>query len=125
LWRCAPVLNSLLSGAHFIGQWPRAPGHHNPPLDGFTIRRTGDLPTKVRIVMYLAHFPDQFKVLPELGVLSLLRGPRSSTKYTSQPMSLVSKKTAERASSRLFGTISKSKASKIKLTGDLFVPMIN
>ncbi|KAF9463399.1 SWI/SNF complex protein [Collybia nuda] len=50
-----------------IVEWPRAPGHHNPSLDGFTIRRTGDLPTKVRLILYLVHFPDQFKVLPELA----------------------------------------------------------
>ncbi|KAF8153953.1 SWI/SNF complex protein [Crassisporium funariophilum] len=50
-----------------IVEWPRAPGHHNPALDGFTIRRTGDTPTKLRIVMYLDHFPEQYKVLPELG----------------------------------------------------------
>jgi len=50
-----------------ILEWPRAPGHHNPVLDGFTVRRTGDVPTKVRIVMYLNHHPEQFKVSPELG----------------------------------------------------------
>ncbi|KAF8809814.1 SWI/SNF complex 60 kDa subunit [Phlegmacium glaucopus] len=50
-----------------IVEWPRAPGHHNPALDGFTVRRTGDLPTKIRIIMYLEHFPEQYKVLPELG----------------------------------------------------------
>ncbi|KAJ3507246.1 hypothetical protein NLJ89_g6411 [Agrocybe chaxingu] len=50
-----------------IVEWPRAPGHHNPALDGFTIRRTGDTPTKIRIVMYLEHFPEQYKVLPELS----------------------------------------------------------
>ncbi|KDR73958.1 hypothetical protein GALMADRAFT_250674 [Galerina marginata CBS 339.88] len=50
-----------------IVEWPRAPGHHNPALDGFTVRRTGDAPTKIRVVMYLDHFPEQYKVLPELG----------------------------------------------------------
>ncbi|KAF8200327.1 SWIB/MDM2 domain-containing protein [Pholiota molesta] len=55
-----------------IVEWPRAPGHHNPALDGFTIRRTGDMPTKIRIIMYLDHFPEQYKVLPELaGVLGI------------------------------------------------------
>lgn len=50
-----------------IVEWPRAPGHHNPPLDGFSIKRTGDLPTKIRILMYLEHFPEQYKVIGELG----------------------------------------------------------
>ncbi|KAF9040092.1 SWI/SNF complex protein [Panaeolus papilionaceus] len=55
-----------------IVEWPRAPGHHNPILDGFTIRRTGDGPTKIRVVMYLEHFPEQFKLAPELaGVLGI------------------------------------------------------
>ncbi|KII90186.1 hypothetical protein PLICRDRAFT_138717 [Plicaturopsis crispa FD-325 SS-3] len=48
-----------------IVEWPR-PGNH-PPLDGFTIRRTGDQPTKIRVVMYVDHFPEQYKVNPELG----------------------------------------------------------
>uniref|UniRef100_A0A8H7XP97 DM2 domain-containing protein n=1 Tax=Psilocybe cubensis TaxID=181762 RepID=A0A8H7XP97_PSICU len=50
-----------------IVEWPRAHGNHNPALDGFTIRRTGDSPTKIRVVMYLEHFPEQYKVLPELS----------------------------------------------------------
>ncbi|KAJ7281684.1 SWI/SNF complex 60 kDa subunit [Mycena rebaudengoi] len=50
-----------------IVEWPRAPGQHNPPLDGFTIRRKGDVPTKVRVIMYLEHYPEQFRVIPELG----------------------------------------------------------
>ena len=37
-------------------------------MDGFTIRRTGDLPTKIRIILYLENFPEQYKVLPELGL---------------------------------------------------------
>jgi SWI/SNF-related matrix-associated actin-dependent regulator of chromatin subfamily D len=53
-------------------QWPRAPGHHNPPLDGFTIRRTGDLQTKIRIIMYLEHFPEQYKVIGELSMPVLI-----------------------------------------------------
>ncbi|KAG5646924.1 hypothetical protein DXG03_002000 [Asterophora parasitica] len=52
-----------------IVEWPRAPGHHNPPLDGFSVRRTGDAPTKLRVVMYLDHFPEQFKVVGDLGVI--------------------------------------------------------
>jgi len=50
-----------------IVEWPRAPGHHNPALDGFTIKRTGDQPTKLRVVTYLEHFPEQYKILAELG----------------------------------------------------------
>ena len=41
-------------------------------MDGFTIRRTGDLPTKIRIILYLENFPEQYKVLPELGLNNLL-----------------------------------------------------
>jgi len=48
-------------------EWPHSPGPHNPALDGFTIKRTGDAPTKVRIVLYLDHCPEQFKIAPELG----------------------------------------------------------
>ncbi|KAJ7180472.1 SWI/SNF complex 60 kDa subunit [Mycena filopes] len=50
-----------------IVEWPRATGQHNPPLDGFTIRRKGDAPTKVRLIMYVEHFPEHFRVIPELG----------------------------------------------------------
>ncbi|THH03849.1 hypothetical protein EW145_g5959 [Phellinidium pouzarii] len=39
------------------------------PVDGFTVRRTGDSPTKVRVMMYIEHYPDQFKVHPELGAI--------------------------------------------------------
>ncbi|TEB33685.1 SWI/SNF complex 60 kDa subunit [Coprinellus micaceus] len=48
-------------------EWPRLPGPQNPAMDGFTIRRTGDSPTKMRVLLYLEHFPEQYKVLPELG----------------------------------------------------------
>ncbi|RDB17579.1 SWI/SNF and RSC complexes subunit ssr3 [Hypsizygus marmoreus] len=50
-----------------IVEWPRAPGHHNPAVDGFSVRRTGDTPTKVRVVMYLEHFPEQYKIVGDLG----------------------------------------------------------
>lgn len=50
-----------------IIEWPRAPGSHNPVLDGFTVRRTGDSPTRIRVVLYLEHFPEQYKLLPELA----------------------------------------------------------
>jgi len=49
-----------------IVEWPRAQPAI-PPLDGFTIRRTGDQPTKIRVVMHLEHFPEQYKVQPELA----------------------------------------------------------
>ncbi|KAL0571452.1 SWI/SNF and RSC complex subunit Ssr3 [Marasmius crinis-equi] len=52
-----------------IVEWPRATGSHNPVMDGFTVRRTGDTPTNIRIVLYLDHYPEQFKVSPELGEL--------------------------------------------------------
>ncbi|KAH8120390.1 SWI/SNF complex protein [Phellopilus nigrolimitatus] len=38
-------------------------------VDGFTVRRTGDSPTKVRVMMYLEHYPEQYKVHPELGAI--------------------------------------------------------
>ncbi|KAJ3843095.1 SWI/SNF complex 60 kDa subunit [Lentinula raphanica] len=49
-----------------IVEWPRATGHHNPPLDGFTIRRTGDVPTNIRVVLYLDHYPEQYQLSPDL-----------------------------------------------------------
>ncbi|TRM63164.1 hypothetical protein BD626DRAFT_548128 [Schizophyllum amplum] len=45
-----------------IIEWPKAPGAHNPVMDGFTVRRTGDTPTNIRVVLYLDHQPEQFKV---------------------------------------------------------------
>ena len=51
-------------------QWRRpqaVPPNAPTPLDGFTVRRTGDTPTKVRIMIYLEHYPDNFKVQPALG----------------------------------------------------------
>lgn len=52
-------------------QWPRASSHQNPVLDGFTIRRTGDVLTKIRLILFLDHMPEQFKVAPELGHIIL------------------------------------------------------
>ncbi|KAF9235929.1 BAR-domain-containing protein [Melanogaster broomeanus] len=49
-----------------IVEWPRPQGVH-PPLDGFTIRRTGDQPTRVRIIIHLEQSPEQYKLSPELG----------------------------------------------------------
>jgi SWI/SNF-related matrix-associated actin-dependent regulator of chromatin subfamily D len=48
-----------------IVEWHQSPSH--PTLDGFTIRRTGDTPTKVRLILHLQQYPEQFRVLPELG----------------------------------------------------------
>jgi len=48
-----------------VVEWHHNPSH--PLLDGFTIRRTGDTPTKVRLVLHLQQYPEQFRVLPELG----------------------------------------------------------
>ena len=56
----------------FALQWRRpqaVPPNAPTPLDGFTVRRTGDSPTKVRVMMYLEHYPDNFKVQPALGTL--------------------------------------------------------
>lgn len=49
-----------------ITKWPRT--QPATPLDGFTVRRTGDQPTKIRVIMHLEHFPEQYKVAPELGI---------------------------------------------------------
>ncbi|KAI6030177.1 hypothetical protein EDC04DRAFT_2572396 [Pisolithus marmoratus] len=49
-----------------IMEWPRAQGTQ-PALDGFTIRRTGDQPTRIRVIIHLEHTPEQYKVSPELG----------------------------------------------------------
>lgn len=56
-----------------IMEWPQAPGHHNPALDGFSVRRTGDAPTNLRVVMYLEHFPEQFKVVGDLGAVLAIK----------------------------------------------------
>ncbi|KAG8215419.1 SWI/SNF complex 60 kDa subunit [Butyriboletus roseoflavus] len=49
-----------------IVEWPRPQGVQ-PPLDGFTVRRTGDQPTRVRILMHLEQTPEQYKVSPDLA----------------------------------------------------------
>lgn len=57
----------LTNGA---GQWRRPQtAQQTAPLDGFTVRRTGDSITKVRVMMYIDHYPDQFKVGPELSAI--------------------------------------------------------
>ncbi|TBU28428.1 SWI/SNF complex 60 kDa subunit [Dichomitus squalens] len=42
-------------------------GPNQPQLDGFTIRRKGDAPVKIRIVLHLEQQPEQYKVQPELA----------------------------------------------------------
>ncbi|KAI6143230.1 SWI/SNF complex 60 kDa subunit [Pisolithus tinctorius] len=49
-----------------ILEWPRTQGVQ-PALDGFTIRRTGDQPTRIRVIIHLEQTPEQYKVSPELG----------------------------------------------------------
>ncbi|KAI6012847.1 SWI/SNF complex 60 kDa subunit [Pisolithus microcarpus] len=49
-----------------ILEWPRAQGVQ-PSLDGFTIRRTGDQPTRIRVIIHLEQNPEQYKISPELG----------------------------------------------------------
>ncbi|KAF5369594.1 hypothetical protein D9758_002651 [Tetrapyrgos nigripes] len=50
-----------------IVEWPRATGMQNPALDGFTVKRTGDTPTNIRVVIYLDHYPEQYGVSDELS----------------------------------------------------------
>ncbi|KAK0560316.1 SWI/SNF and RSC complex subunit Ssr3 [Tilletia horrida] len=45
----------------------------DPSLDGFEIRRLGSQPVKVRIVLYLAHTPEQYTLAPELAELLDMR----------------------------------------------------
>lgn len=44
-----------------------------PALDGFEIKRTGTVPVKARIVIYLAHVPERYALSPELGALLNIR----------------------------------------------------
>ncbi|KAH9976864.1 SWI/SNF complex subunit [Lactifluus volemus] len=48
-----------------VVEWHQNPSH--PILDGFTIRRTGDTPTKIRLVLQFQQYPEQLRVSPELG----------------------------------------------------------
>lgn len=50
-----------------IVEWVRSP--NQPQLDGFTIRRKGDTPTKIRVLLYLDQQPEQYKIHPDLGNL--------------------------------------------------------
>jgi SWI/SNF-related matrix-associated actin-dependent regulator of chromatin subfamily D len=44
-----------------------------PALDGFEVKRTGTIPVKARIVIYLAHTPEKFALSPELAALLDIR----------------------------------------------------
>ena len=44
-------------------------GPNQPQFDGFTIRRKGDTPTKIRVVLHLEQQPEQYKVHPDLASL--------------------------------------------------------
>lgn len=44
-----------------------------PALDGFEIRRTGSIPVKARIVLYLNHVPERYALSPELAGLLDIR----------------------------------------------------
>ncbi|KAI0776606.1 SWI/SNF complex 60 kDa subunit [Trametes elegans] len=48
-----------------IVEWVKSA--NTTPMDGFTIRRKGDTPTKIRIVIHLEQQPEQYKLHPELG----------------------------------------------------------
>jgi len=53
-----------------IVEWHRpqaVPSTSSAALDGFTVRRTGDSPTKLRVILHLEHYPEQYKVNPELA----------------------------------------------------------
>ncbi|KAI0312225.1 SWI/SNF complex subunit [Amylostereum chailletii] len=54
-----------------IVEWHRGAAQSN--LDGFTVRRTGDAPTKVRVVLHLSQQPEHYKVHPDLGSIIGLR----------------------------------------------------
>ena len=63
-------------------QWPRAQTQ-TPPMDGFTLRKTGDAPARIRIILYLNHQPSQYKLHPDLGESS----SRSSFSFELTPNS--------------------------------------
>ncbi|SAM82350.1 uncharacterized protein UBRO_04655 [Ustilago bromivora] len=44
-----------------------------PALDGFEIKRKGNVPTKVKIVLYPAYTPDRYSLAPELATLLDIR----------------------------------------------------
>ena len=51
-------------------QWHRpqqTPNAQPYALDGFNVRRTGDSQVKIRVIIHLDQYPEQFKVDPELS----------------------------------------------------------
>ncbi|PCH42853.1 SWI/SNF complex 60 kDa subunit [Wolfiporia cocos MD-104 SS10] len=54
-----------------IVEWLRGP--QQAQLDGFTIRRKGDAPTRIRVLLHLEQQPELYKVHPELGNILGLR----------------------------------------------------
>ncbi|KAG1732524.1 hypothetical protein EDB19DRAFT_1831341 [Suillus lakei] len=56
-----------------IIEWPRGPTIQQS-LNGFTVRRMGDQPTKVCLI-YLERTLDQYKVAPDLGNVSFIWSP--------------------------------------------------
>jgi SWI/SNF-related matrix-associated actin-dependent regulator of chromatin subfamily D len=42
-------------------------------MDGFTLRKTGDAPARIRMILYLNHQPSQYKLHPDLGGLNTLQ----------------------------------------------------
>jgi SWI/SNF-related matrix-associated actin-dependent regulator of chromatin subfamily D len=51
-----------------VMQWIRNPTQNHQPLDGFAVRRRGDIPTKIRVVMHLEQQPEVYKIHPDLGL---------------------------------------------------------
>ncbi|KAI0826100.1 SWI/SNF complex 60 kDa subunit [Irpex lacteus] len=47
-------------------EWIRS-AQNFAPLDGFAVRRRGDSPTRIRVVIHLEQHPEHFKIHPELG----------------------------------------------------------
>lgn len=56
-----------------------APPNGATPLDGFTVTRSGDAPTVLRITVHLNHYPERIKVAPHLAaVLGIHEDTRSN-----------------------------------------------
>ncbi|KAG1719886.1 hypothetical protein EDB19DRAFT_1836376 [Suillus lakei] len=68
-------VQDVLACNHFgnIIEWPRGPTIQQS-LNGFTVRRMGDQPTKVCLI-YLERTLDQYKVAPDLGNVSFIWSP--------------------------------------------------
>lgn len=50
-----------------VVEWVRNPTQTVPSLDGFAVRRRGDVPLKIRVVIHLEQQPEVYRVHPELG----------------------------------------------------------